>query len=361
MALQPTALTLTPEWVDKRLSIVGGSPAVHEKVEITLTGGATALGAVPSNLVLRIHSPGSASWPTWHPLYTASGNAQPLEFARFPLTSTDAWAVSGDNLTCTIDLDTAALIAVFGNRSYDAIIDAVAVIESGAADNLYAVGRLRIRNWIINTGDPVLGSSVLKTRVDDLETALGAETAAREEADTAESQARAAADAALNSRVNNSALAGDLLQEIHDRTAADLYEAGVRAAADLALTDSIAGKAPMTAVTAETVARQQAVADEAQTREDADIALALAVAARATVAQFEAESAARGAAVEAEAQARTLADNALGDQITAKQTAPSNAALATLLNLDEIPAEFTETQTREVVNALLNAVKGLYA
>lgn len=361
MALQATILTLTPEWNEKRLSVVGGSPAVHEKVKLTLTGAATDESGVPSELVVRVFSAGGSACgvPAWHPLADTMPDAV-AEFARFPLTDTDEWAVSGSDLTCTLNLNTAVLGAVFAERSYDASVDAVIVVESGAEDNLYAVGRLRIRNWVINTDDPVLGSSVLKSRVDDLETAMETEESTREAADTAETDARLAGDSALGVRIDGCASSGALAQEVADRAAADISEASARSAADSVLNNAIADKATSAALSAEVGARQAAVAAEANTREDGDTALTLAVAGKASATDLQAEITARGVADSVESEARTLADDALGAAIALKQTSPSASALAALAAIDALPEEFTEITLRTWVNAVLSALRGLY-
>ena len=210
MALKATELTLTPTWANKGLTVTGGNPAVREKVALTLIGAATEGGGVPDGLVVRIvpmGRPCPAGLPPWHPLTPV---VETVEYARFPLAPGDVWTVAGTDLTGTVDLNTVALASVFGQTSADVQLEARILVESGSADNLYACGRLIIRNWPDNEDAPVAGSSALKLRVDALDTALAEETEAREAADTAEADARAAADLALTQALATKATASDI-------------------------------------------------------------------------------------------------------------------------------------------------------
>lgn len=244
MSRLPTSLILTPTWPVKELDVAGVSPSVHEQVAITLIDGATAEGGIPPGLFLRVHSSGNNSEvrrQPWHPLYDPTLTSAPIEFARFPLLASDVWVLSGTSLTCTLNLDTVALGAVFKDRPYNADVEAIVVVESAEDENLCAIGQIRIRNWIINTEDPVQGSSVLKTRVDALVAALDNEAIARAAADDAEAVERVLTDSVLTGRINESATAANLSQEIADRGAADLVETQNRTAADIALQNFFSG------------------------------------------------------------------------------------------------------------------------
>lgn len=225
MPLQPTSLTLTPTWVNKGLTLTGGAPALREKVAIRVIGAATALGAVPAGFIVRLVPVGHPCtvYPPWHPAVATVPVA--VEYVRFPLAAGDVWTVAGADLTATMDLNTAALEAAFAGTPIDSQIEARFVLESGSADNLYAVGRAVVRNWPQNGEDPVAGSSALKLRVDALEADLADETETRAAADVSEAATRAAADGVLNGRIAVKADEAALLQEIADRTAADAAHA----------------------------------------------------------------------------------------------------------------------------------------
>jgi len=350
MPLQPTALTLTPTWVNKGMTVAGGAPAVNEKVSLRVVGGATAEGAVPDGFYVRLVPVGHPCtiYPPWHPAVATVPVA--VEYARYPLADADVWTVDGADLTATLELGTAALIAVFGGTPVDSQVEARVVCESGSADNLYAVGRVVIRNWAQDGEDPVVGSSALKLRVDALETDLAAETEARAAADSAETLARITADDILAGVISGKADAGAVLQEIADRTAAVQAEALARAAADDVLTNALAGKEDAGGLAAESAARAAADVAEAGVRGAAVAGLQVDVNTRATVTQLGAET-----------SARISGDNALQAQINDRQIAPSAGALAAVSALAALAEDYTEADTRAVLNALVAAVKGLYA
>lgn len=350
MPLQATSLTLTPTWVNKGLTVAGSAPAVREKVLLRVVGAATAEGTVPAGFYVRIVPVGHPCtvYPPWHPAVATV--PAPVEYARFPLAAADVWTVDGLDLTATLDLNTEALEDVFADTPVESQIEARVILESGSADNLYAVGRIIFRNWPQDGEDPIAGSSALKLRVDALETGLTAETDARIAVDDAETDARIAADDLLAAALSGKADSGSVLQEIADRTAAVQAEAAARVAADAALTNSISGLAETAALTAETAARVAADSAEAVARAGADAGLQVDIDTRATLTQLGNET-----------SARTLADNALQAQINDKQGAPTSGALAAVAALAALPEEYTEADARLALNALIAAVKGLYA
>lgn len=350
MPLQPTYLTLTPTWANKGMTVTGGAPAVWEKVNLRVVGAATVEGGIPDGFIVRVIPVGHTcgALPPWHAAVAAVPT--PVEYARFPLAADDVWTVDGADLTAVLELGTEALEAVFGGTPADSQVEVRIVAESASADNLYAMGRLIIRNWLQDGADPVAGSSALKLRVDALETGMEAETAARVAADEDEAEARAEADLLLANAVAGKADSVALLQEIADRTAVVQAEADARVAADAGLANAIAAKADAGALAAETSNRVAADAQEAGIRAAADVGLQADINTRATV-----------TALGAEASARAAADNALQAEINNRQVAPSAGALATLAALTDLPPSFTEEDTRLVLNALQAAVKGLYA
>ena len=249
MSLQQTAITLAPTWKEKGLRVTGGSPAVHEKVAVTLSGAAQDSGGgvyvAPEGLAVRIFPvsgrlSGTAE-AACHPVAVSRQHA--FDYARFPLAATDAWTVDGQDLKCVIDLDRDNLIREFHGAPADHLIEAFVTVESGGADNLYACGRIMIRNWIVDAGDPVPGSSVLKQRVDDLEEGLS-------------DHAHTGADGSVKTDHVN------------------LLNKGVRTHAEIdGLFGTVAGKAEGNDLTAEAVARYNADAALDTRVEDIELAM----------------------------------------------------------------------------------------
>ena len=168
MSVKHTFLKLEPTWSQKGIKI-SGSPAVREKVQVTLVDALTEEGNIPEGLVLRVF--GNVMMPC-HTNPSVYHRDRRYDFARFPLNDGDEWQIEGDNLTCVMDFNTEPLIHQFRGLDPMACIEAYIGVESGSKDQLYALGRIRIRNWTINQGDPVPGSSALAQKVDGLETAL---------------------------------------------------------------------------------------------------------------------------------------------------------------------------------------------
>jgi len=195
--LQQTTLTLTPTWANKGLRVEGG-PAVREKVVLRVVGAAVPDPAdpnqfvAPDGLTVRVFPDrsGAHCYPFSQPahlfksevishksevishkaevLLTSDLSLMTSDYARFPLEETDAWAVDGNDLIGVIDFNTRSLAHVFRGRGALEVESAIIVVESGEADNLYAVGQLLIRNWRTDTGDPVPGSSWLRRAFDAL-------------------------------------------------------------------------------------------------------------------------------------------------------------------------------------------------
>lgn len=168
MSVRHTFLRLEPTWAQKGIKI-SGSPAVREKVQVTIVDALTEEGNVPDGLVLRVFGNVMMPCPTMSGRYE---HDRRYDFARFPLNDGDEWQIEGDDLTCVIDFNTVPLIRQFHGLDPMACIEAYIGVESGSKGQLYALGGLRIRNWTINQGDPVPGSSALAQKVDGLEAAL---------------------------------------------------------------------------------------------------------------------------------------------------------------------------------------------
>jgi hypothetical protein len=149
MAIVPTYLTVTPTFANKQVSTVG-TIAVNEKVALTVVGVVDiAAPVVPPGLVLRLTSPSGAT-----------------EYARFPFETGDTWTISGADVTCDLLLNTEELQALFLYQCANVTKEAKILLESGTTDNLYAEGRLLIRNWVQNPVDPTAGTAKIQAQID---------------------------------------------------------------------------------------------------------------------------------------------------------------------------------------------------
>lgn len=149
MAVVPTALTLTPTFENKQVT-VDGVIAVNERVALTVVG-VVASDVIPDGLTVRITSPCGR-----------------VEYARFPFDEDDVWGSSGDDATATLILNTTPLQTAFWYKCADDTVDAKVWVENGAADNLYATSFMLIHNWVQNPVDPVAGSSRMQTQIDTI-------------------------------------------------------------------------------------------------------------------------------------------------------------------------------------------------
>lgn len=138
MATVPTALTLTPTWSGKKLT-VDGDASVRETVTVTLAGCAD-----DASIVLKV----------------SSENGR-VDYAKFPNAADDAWTVSGSDLTATLSLNTETLIAAFAPWGPDDRIDFVWTVASRTNSNLYAKGHKQLGNWMEDADDPVAYSTPL--------------------------------------------------------------------------------------------------------------------------------------------------------------------------------------------------------
>ena len=155
MALVATSLTITPiSDGSKRMTAVG-SVAVNERVAVTVVGVNDVTDpdnpVIPSGLVLILTSPCGRR-----------------EYARFPADTGDAWAASGANATCTLNLATSNLRAAFANACAQDTREGELRLESSTSDNLYGRATLVMSNWIQNPLDPVAGSTQIQTQIDNL-------------------------------------------------------------------------------------------------------------------------------------------------------------------------------------------------
>lgn len=281
MSVVPTRMILTPAFDDTKRMTVQGAVAVNETVAVTVVGVVTG-GIVPAGMVLRLVS-----------------QCGRIEYARFPTNVGDAWTVSNADATCNLLLNTRALQGSFHQLCSDAVVESEVKLENGVTNNLYASGRLVIRNWIQNPLSPVAGSGQMQAQIDVLTERIGTH---RHD------------DGEESASFPHNNLSGRDVTGAHPT-----IESGVANAALAAF-------------------NAQGTANTAGSNASAALV-----------------------AVEAEEQARTLADNALTDAIALKQTAPSAGALVALAALEAVPEEYDESQVRAIVNAAIAALKGLYA
>ena len=155
MALVATSLTITPTSDGSKRMTAVGSVAVNERVAVTVVGVNDVTDpdnpVIPSGLVLILTSPCGRR-----------------EYARFPADTGDAWAASGANATCTLNLATANLRAAFANACAQDTREGELRLESGTSDNLYGRATIVVSNWIQNPLDPVAGSTQIQTQIDNL-------------------------------------------------------------------------------------------------------------------------------------------------------------------------------------------------
>ena len=333
MALQHTALTLTPTWKEKGLRVTGGMPAVREKVILTLVGAAQENGegsgefSAPEGLAIRVfpanpgcvhhmRPSGEMSLP-YHPLPPRG-----FDYARFPLTDEDAWEVDGQDLKCVLDLNTENLLREFRFAPAECQIDALVTVESGAADNLYAIGRISIQNWHIDSGDPVPGSTILKRLVDSLFALLS-------------SHAHKGTDEDPTQKISHTDLA--------DKGTWTHPEIETRINTHTANTENPHH------VTLEQVGGVSAVQVEAKLS-----AHNASGSAHTDIRNLiKAETDARETAV---ASLAATVQSALND----KQGKPPASVLAAIAALDDLPVVFTENQMRQKMNEIIAILKGAY-
>lgn len=158
MATTPTAITLTPTWDSKRLTIEGNA-AVREQVQLRLVGCAN-----DTSIVVKV----------------SSENGR-VDYAKFPNSPSDVWTEDGDDLTAVLSLNTVALIAAFAPWGPDDRLNFVWTVASRTNSNLYAKGCKQLGNWMEDTDDPVAYSTPLADDIDAaqediaaLESAFGA-------------------------------------------------------------------------------------------------------------------------------------------------------------------------------------------
>jgi len=152
MAIVSTNLVITPTFVNKQVKAVGAI-AVNERVAVTVLGVVDNTDpetpVVPSGLLLRLTSQSGMT-----------------EYARFPLDIGETWTISGDDVTCTLLLNREPLQNEFLYKCANATLEAKLFLESGTTDNLYADGRILVRNWVQNPVDPVAGSAQIQGQID---------------------------------------------------------------------------------------------------------------------------------------------------------------------------------------------------
>ena len=122
-----TTLTITPDSAKKRLKLAG-TVASGEKVAVTVVGFGSA---ATDNLRLRVMAGG-------------------CPVGLFPLEESDAWTVSGDDLTCELNLFTeqAEKLCKFGAA-------VCVLLEDIGTPQLYGAAELTLLPWVKLTGDDV--------------------------------------------------------------------------------------------------------------------------------------------------------------------------------------------------------------
>lgn len=133
-----TTLTITPDSAKKRLKLAG-TVASGEKVAVTVAGFGSA---ATENLRLRVMAGG-------------------CPVGLFPLEESDAWTVSGDDLTCELNLFTeqAEKLCKFGAA-------VCVLLEDIATPQLYGAAELTLLPWVKLADDDVpLDLSTYRTRL----------------------------------------------------------------------------------------------------------------------------------------------------------------------------------------------------
>jgi len=149
MPVTPTALTVTPSWSGKRLTIVGDA-SVRETVALTLVDCAD-----DTSIVFKISSEDGR-----------------VNYAKFPAGTGDEWTVDGNNLTASLSLNTDLMVAAFSGLGADDRLPLLVTVASATNSNLYAKGCKQFGNWIESTTDPVAYTTPLAARVATLEDSL---------------------------------------------------------------------------------------------------------------------------------------------------------------------------------------------
>lgn len=140
MAITNSYLTVTPTWVNKRLTI-DGSASVRESVALKIVG-----CSADTSVVFKLSSEDGR-----------------VDYAKFPNAAGDAWTVAegSADLTGTLNLNTDLLVAAFASLGPDDRIDLVCTVASATNSNLFALGHKQIGNWMENVDDPVAYSTPL--------------------------------------------------------------------------------------------------------------------------------------------------------------------------------------------------------
>lgn len=153
MSVTVTALTVTPTWSNKRLTL-DGSVSVRESVALRIVGCGD-----DTSVVFKI----------------SSENGR-VDYAKFPNADGDSWTEDGGDLTATLNLNTALLVAAFAPWGPDDRLSFVCTVASATNSNLYAKGCMQIGNWMEDVDDPVAYSTPLADAIDALEEDFAAHT-----------------------------------------------------------------------------------------------------------------------------------------------------------------------------------------
>jgi hypothetical protein len=153
MSVTVTALSVTPTWANKRLTLEG-SVSVRESVALRIVGCGD-----DTSVVFKL----------------SSENGR-VDYAKFPNAEGDAWTEDAGDLTGTLNLNTSLLVAAFAPWGPDDRISLVCTVASATNSNLYAKGCIQIGNWMEDTDDPVAYSTPLADAIDELTEAFEAHT-----------------------------------------------------------------------------------------------------------------------------------------------------------------------------------------
>lgn len=127
-----TTLTLTPNFTTKTLIKVG-EVAVGESVSLSIVGVSQAQAA---NLRVRMRY-------------------DKVNVAIYPRVAEDVWTHSGSTAVGQIELNTVEFREVFEDDDDRGSHEVIVIVENTDDQNMYAEGRIRVKNWPADAGDAV--------------------------------------------------------------------------------------------------------------------------------------------------------------------------------------------------------------
>lgn len=127
-----TTLTLTPNFTTKTLTAVG-TVAVGESVSLSVVGVTSGQAA---NLRVRVRY-------------------DKVNVAIFPRVAEDSWSHSGSTAVGQIEFNTVEFREVFEDDDDRGTHEVIVIVENTDDQNMYAEGRIRVKNWPADAGDAV--------------------------------------------------------------------------------------------------------------------------------------------------------------------------------------------------------------